>query len=253
MNALARAELPKLRTTRMPAWLLVGTVAMVVVTIAATIPSTESTNAVPSLDDPALLARTLGVSFLWPQLTVALLGVLTYTQEVRYGTISSTLLVEPRRRRVLAAKGAALVLASALFTMAILVLTIATSVALIGIRHGNATLGAEFWQVALSAILVMALSALIGLAVGALVRHQIIAVTATLIWLTAGEHLLIEALPQVARWTPGGATAALLQLGTAATTTGTLLDAPIGGLILVGYTAAISGLAFIVTPGRDVL
>jgi hypothetical protein len=89
--------------------------------------------------------------------------------------------------------------------------------------------------------------------VGALVRHQIIAVTATLIWLTAGEHLLIEALPQVARWTPGGATASLLQLGTVATTTGTLRDAPIGGLLLVGYTAAVSGLAFIVTPRRDVL
>jgi hypothetical protein len=45
----------------------------------------------------------------------------------------------------------------------------------------------------------------------------------------------------------------LLQLGTVATTTGTLLDEPIGGLLLVGYTAAVSGLAFIVTPRRDVL
>ena len=109
MIALARAELIKLRSTRMLGWLLIGTLAMVLVTIAASVPSTGSTNPPTSLDDPALLARMVGVSFLWPQLTVALLGVLAYTQEERHGTITSTRLVEPRPHRVLAAKAGALV------------------------------------------------------------------------------------------------------------------------------------------------
>ena len=74
-----------------------------------------------------------------------------------------------------------------------------------------------------------------------------------LIWLTAVEHLLIDALPAVERWTPGGATYALLQLGPAVTTRGTLLDAPIGGLLLVGYTVAAVALALVVAPRRDVL
>ena len=253
MIALTRAELVKLRSTRMLGWLLVGTLAMVLVTIAASVPSTGSTNNPTSLDDPALLARMVGVSFLWPQLTVALLGVLAYTQEERHGTITATRLVEPRPHRVLAAKAGALVLASAVIAIATLVVSTAAIITLIRTRHGNATLGAEFWQVGAAVFAVLALSGLIGLAVGTLVRNQIVAVTATLVWLTAGEHLLIEALPQVARWTPVGATAALLQLGAEATTSGTLLNAPIGGLLLVGYTTATVVLALVIAPRRDVL
>ena len=253
MIALTRAELVKLRSTRMLGWLLVGTLAMVLVTIAASVPSTGSTNNPTSLDDPALLARMVGVSFLWPQLTVALLGVLAYTQEERHGTITATRLVEPRPHRVLAAKAGALVLTSAVIAIATLVVSTAAIITLIRTRHGNATLGAEFWQVVAAVFAVLALSGLIGLAVGTLVRNQIVAVTATLVWLTAGEHLLIEALPQVARWTPVGATAALLQLGAEATTSGTLLNAPIGGLLLVGYTTATVVLALVIAPRRDVL
>ncbi len=234
-------------------WLLIGTLAMVLVTIAASVPATGSADPPTSLGDPALLARMVGVSVLWPQLTVALLGVLAHTQEERHGTITSTRLVEPRPHRVLAAKAGALVLASAVIAIATLLVSTAATVSLIRTRDGNATLGAEFWQVAAAVFAVLALSGLIGLTVGTLVRNQIVAVTATLVWLTAGEHLLIEALPQVARWTLLGATAALLQLGAEATTTGTLLKAPIGGLLLVGYTTAAVGLAIVIAPRRDVL
>ncbi len=253
MTALTRAELLKLRSTRILWWLLAGTLTMVLVTIIASVPTTGPPHDVTSLDDPALLARMVGVSFLWPQLTVALLGVLAYTQEERYGTINSTFLVEPQRRRVLAAKGGALVLHSAEIAVATLVVSLVASTALIRARHGNTTFGAEFWQVAAAAFLVMALSALIGLSVGALLRNQIIAVTLALVWLTAGEHLLIEVLPQVARWTPGGATDGLLQLGAEATTSGTLLSAPIGGLLLAGYTATAVAAALVIAPRRDVL
>jgi hypothetical protein len=65
--------------------------------------------------------------------------------------------------------------------------------------------------------------------------------------------LLIDALPEIERWTPLGATFALLQLGPAVTTHGTLLDAPIGGLLLLGYTTAVVALALVVAPRRDVL
>lgn len=253
MNALTSAELLKLRSTRMLAWLLAATLAMVLVTIAATVPSTSSATNATSLEDPALLARIVGLGFLWPQLTVTLLGVLAYTQEVRYGTITSTLLVEPRRTRVVAAKGAALVLAGVVVVIATLVVSIPASIAVIHSWHGNATLGAEFWQVITAGFVVMALSGLIGLSVGALLRNQIVAVTTTLVWLTAAEHLLIDALPQVARWTPGGATNGLLQLGAEATSKGTLLDAPIGGLVLAGYATLAVVLALIVTRRRDVL
>lgn len=252
MIALTRAELVKLRSTRVLCWLLVGTLAMVLMTVAASVPSNASANTPTSLDDPALLARMVGVSVLWPQLTVALLGVLTHTQEERHGTITSTRLVEPRPHRVFAAKASALVLAGGVIAITMLGVSTAATTTLIRTRHGNATVGAEFWEVTAAACAVLALSALIGLGVGTLVRNQIVAVTVVLVWLTAGEHLLIEALPQIGRWTPVGATAAFLQLGPEATS-GTLLDAAVGGLLLGGYTALAGIVALVVPPRRDVL
>lgn len=253
MNALIRAELLKLRTTRMLAWLLLATLALVVVTVAANVSSADADDVALPLHDPALLGQVLGISFGVPQVLITVLGVLAFTQEVRYGTITSTFLVEPRRSPVLVAKAVALVLAAVVIAAATLVVSVALITALIGAKDGNVTTGSRFGQVIAAVFVAMVLYGLIGLALGALLRDQIVAVIATLVWLGPAEHLLIDALPKVGRWTPGGATFGLLQLGPALTAHGTLLNAPVGGLLLLGYTAAVSGLAFIVTPRRDVL
>jgi hypothetical protein len=253
MSALVRAELVKLRSTRSQPWLLLATLAMVVLTAAFTVPSAGAQNNPLSLDQPTLLARIVGVSFGFPQLTMVILGVLAFTQEVRYGTVTSTFLVEPRRTRVLAAKGVGLVFVSVVITTATLVVSVIVSAALIHSRHGDATPGPEFWQMSAAAFSVMALSGVTGVAIGAIVRNQIVGVIAVLVWMNAVEHVLLDALPAVGRWTPGGATYGLLQLGPAITTSDTLLDVPIAGLLLVGYTAAIMLLAVAVAPRRDVL
>jgi ABC-2 type transport system permease protein len=253
VSALVRAELLKLRTTRTLAWLLLATLAMVVVTVAASVPSANEPDAGLSLHEPALLPRLVGISLSVPEVIMALLGVLAFTQEIRYGTVSSTFLVEPRRHRVLAAKGVALLLAAVVITTATLLVSFTVSVVLIRAKDGDVTAGLEFGQVVAAVFAVMMLYGLIGLAIGALMRNQLVAVTATLVWLTVAEHLLLDALPQAARWTPVGATYGLLRLGPIVTTGGTLLDAPIGGLLLVGYATAALALALIVEPRRDVL
>ncbi len=253
MNALVRAELLKLRSTRMLPWLLLATLAMVVVTVAFSVPSANATNNPLSLDEPTLLARIVGISIGVPQVTLSLLGVLAFTQEVRYGTITSTFLVEPRRSRVLVAKGGSLLLAGVVVAAATLVVSSGVGIVVIRARHGNVTVGTDFLQVAAAVVIVLALYGVIGLAVGTLLRNQIVAVVAVLVWETLAEHLLIDTLPAVARWTPWGATSGLLQLGPAGISSGTLLDAPIGGLLLVAYTAAAAALALVAAPRRDVL
>ena len=252
MNALVRAEVLKLRSTRMLAWLLLATLAFVVLTVVFSVPSASATDTTLSLDEPALLARLVGDSFGVPGVTMVLLGVLAFTQEVRYGTVSSTFLVEPRRSRVLVAKGVALILAGVAITVPTLALSTTVTMALIRSKDGNVTTGVQFGQVAAGVFVVMALYGLIGLAIGALVRNQIVAVVAALVWLLAAERLLIDALPQVERWTPLGTTLGLLQLEPVGTTRGGLLDAPISGLLLAGYTTAAVALALIVAPRRDI-
>ena len=126
-------------------------------------------------------------------------------------------------------------------------------VALIGSRDGDVTLAAQFWQMVAAAFVVMAAYGVIGVAVGALVRNQIVAVVAVLVWMLAVEQIVIAGLPGDRTVDARGATYALLQLGPELGLEGKLLSAPVGGLVLLGYTAAALTLALLLTPRRDVL
>jgi ABC-2 type transport system permease protein len=253
VNALVHAELLKLRSTRMVAGLLLAMAALVVITVLATVPTVGATNPPVPLDQPALLARAVGASFGVAAVLMVLLGVLAFTQEFRYGTASSTFLVEPRRNRVLTAKWLALTIASAPITLGTLVLAFTVSIPLIRSRDGNVTSGAELWQVVAAAFVVLAVFGVIGVGVGALVRNQITAIVGVLVWMLAVEQLLTSSYPAVGRWMPEGAAVGLLQLGPAATTKGALLPAPASGIVLAGYTAVVSAFALVVTARRDVL
>lgn len=237
----------------MPAWLLLTTGCLAVLLVAVTVPQVGAKNSPLSLDEPGLLARAVGIGVGGGELMVLILGVLAFTQELRHGTATSTFLVEPRRSRVLVAKWLALALVSAVIAAATLVVSITVSVVLIRSRGGDVTAAAQFWQMVAAGFVVMAAYGVIGVAVGALVRNQIAAVVGVLVWMLAVEQIAIPAFPALGRWMPGGATNALLQLGPAISLDGKLLSAPVGGLVLVGYTAVAVALALAVVPRRDVI
>ena len=71
--------------------------------------------------------------------------------------------------------------------------------------------------------------------------------------LTHAQLMVIPLFPEVGRWIPFGAATSLLQLGPSYGFDGVFLSAPMGGLLLDGYTAAAAALALVVTPRRDVL
>lgn len=252
MRALIDAEVLKLRSTRLLAGLLFGALCLVVLTVVVNVPTVGHDDRV-SLDDPALLAGVVGVSVAVPQVLVCLLGVLAFTQEFRYGTASSMFLATPRRTSVLAAKWIGLTLASVPITVGTILVSVTVGIPLIRSRDGSATAGAELWQVVVAAVVVLAACALIGVGIGAIVRNQIAAVVGVLVWMLAVEQILVQEFPSVGRWTPVGATFGMLQLGPLTMSDGTLLDPPIGGLVLAGYTTVVCVLAVIVMPRRDVL
>ncbi|MEV0409757.1 ABC transporter permease [Streptomyces sp. NPDC050448] len=117
------------------------------------------------LTAPALFGLLVG------QVSVMVLGVLTITSEYGTGMIRTTLTAAPDRARVLTAKY--LVFAAVAF------LTVAGSVALVGLasailrggpgagRHG----GGE-WAHALTGCLYVSLLGVLGLAIGAMLRHS---------------------------------------------------------------------------------
>lgn len=253
MKALLDAELRKLRSTRATALLVLATLVLVVLTVATTVPGVIEENSALSLDDPALLASVVGNGFGAPQVMMTLLGVLAFTQEFRYGTITSTYLSKPRRTRVLIAKGLSLALASIVITAVTLAVSLTFGIALIRSQDGDVTVAAQFWQTVGAGIVVMAAYGVAGVAIGALVPNQIAAVVGVLIWMLAVEQMVIPLLPEVGRWMPWGAATSLMQLGPSYGFDGVFLSAPMGGLLLAGYTAAATSLALVVTPRRDVL
>jgi ABC-type transport system involved in multi-copper enzyme maturation permease subunit len=237
----------------MTAGLLLGTFAMVGLTIAVSVPKVGDESAGVPLDDPGLLAAMVATSLAVPGVLIVLLGVIAFTQEFRYGTATSTYLGEPRRERILVAKVLSLGLASVAVTIATLVLSLPFCIVLIETRNGEASLGAQFWQTLPALFAFMVAYGAIGVAIGALVRHQIAAVTGVLVWMLAVEWTVIPPFPAIGRWMPGGATNSLLQLGPELQLDGKLLSPAMGGLVLVGYTVAAVALALLVTPRRDVL
>ena len=253
MKALILAEQLKIRSTRTQVALLIATLAFVPWTAALTIPKEGAKNVPVSLDDPRLLAVAVGNSFGASLVLMLLLGGVAFTQEFRYGTVTSTYLVEPRRTRILVAKWVTLALAGGVVTTLTLMVSVPFSAALIGFRGGEVSFGATFWTMTAAGFVVLPVFGVIGVAIGALVRNQITAVVAVLVWMLALEQLVITSYPEVGRWMPGATTFVLLQMGPSIDPDGKLLSVSVSGLLLAAYAAVAVSVALRLTPKRDVL
>jgi ABC-2 type transport system permease protein len=250
MTALVKAELLKLRTVSLPAWLLLVTLALVVLSVLATVLTAGMEGAPLQRDDPQLLAIAVA-SASGGNIPVLILGILALTQEFRFGTATPSFLVTPRRERVLLAKLAAMSLTGLAFAVVSAAVALVVALSLLALRGDPITWGSNVGEVLLGVGLVMLLYGPIGVAVGALVRNQIAAVVGALAWTFVIEQLLVALLPSVGRWTPGGAANAVLQLGEVATTRGELLPVWGGALLLIGYALVLAAVGARLTLRRD--
>jgi ABC-2 type transport system permease protein len=208
MIAQIRAELLKIRSTR-------TTIALILAMIALTLLLTLLTGL---LTHPAGLAGTedqrdlLSVSSLAGVFS-AIAGVLLVTNEYRFGTIRPTILFNPARSHVLAAKAVAGALAGIVFG--------AVGVA-IGWAIGYAILNGRGIPVVLSSgdILLLTLGGLagaalwgaIGAGLGAIIHNQVGAVLTLLAWGLVVDNLLFGLAPSVGRFMPDRASDALIGL-----------------------------------------
>jgi len=239
MTALVRAELLKLRTVQMTAWLFVATLTVVGLEVLAFVNGAGEGEGPAQRHDPHLLAVAVA-SASAGEVIVMIMGILAMSHEFRFGSATSTFLVTPRRGHVVGAKLIALAVVGLGFALVSMAVAVPLSVWLIRARGGIVTWDGQVADVLLASVLVMVLYALLGIAVGALVRNQIAAIAGSLTWLFIMEGVLAGLLPDVAKWTPGGATGAAIQVGTWAGTDHMLRPWGLGILVLVGWTALIA-------------
>lgn len=227
MRALLRAELIKLTTTRTALGLVVGASVVAGLGAFSTITSAKPEDlARPVHDQHFFMLASINLA-----LFALILGVRSFTDEFRHGSIVPTVLAAPDRSRVVLAKvattGAAGAVLAGVAQAAMLILAVPL------IEAKAAHLAFEATDVVAVGGLMMAgaLWTAIGVAVGALVRHQVAAVVGALVWVLAVENLGAGLLGDAARFLPGQAAHALAQ----ASQVGSLLAPAAGGVVLVAY------------------
>ena len=247
---LVSAEILKVTSTKMWLALLIGLVLWTSIGIAATILApTQPGQGVPTLESDAGIRNVFaqaGVAYLF----AIVLGTLGMTQEVRHQTLTSTLLAEPRRNKVMVAKMAAYGVIGAIYGAVGIAWGYALAFALLPLRDHAPIPTEALWQIAGGAVLGCALFAVLGVALGTLIRNQIAAVVGVIVWVAFIERLIVVLLPDIGKWLPGGALNGVLQA------TGfngaTYLPVWAASLVLLAWTALFGLLAALTTQRRDV-
>jgi ABC-2 type transport system permease protein len=253
MTGLVRAELLKIRTT-WAWWLLLIISVLFTVTgvvfsaIASFLPQAQNSQ-VPGLDSVEGL-RSVYAAAGQAYIFTLILGILGMTTEYRHMTITPTLLAEPRRGRLVAAKMVAYLFAG--FGFALVTIGVSLAIALILIKALGYSLtlpGLDIPLIITGGMLASTLYAIFGLSLGALIRNQVAAIVSALVWIFLGEALLVQLLPQVGRWLPGGAVMAMMDAGASE---GKLLPVWAGALLFVAYILFIALAGAMLTERRDI-
>jgi ABC-2 type transport system permease protein len=157
------------------------------------------------------LRRLIGAGFavggVW---MAAIAGVLCVTGEYRYKIMTTSLLVEPRRWRLLAAKAVASLIWGIGIAIASLLLVGAMGIPLLTTQGGSVSaLFDQAGAVLPGFFAAFALLALFGAGLGTLIKNQIAAVVTILAVTFIIEPVFDGLLPEVGRWLPFAASAAL--------------------------------------------
>jgi ABC-2 type transport system permease protein len=250
MNRLVRSELLKLRTVPMTAWLLAATVLVAALEVMGFVLGAGDGVGPGQRHDPDLLSYAVA-SASAAEIIVMVLGIMILTHEYRFGTATATFLVTPRRGSIVGAKMIAVSLLGFGFALLSMAIVVPLSVWLIHLRGGPLTWDHKVAEVLLAVVVVMVLYGPLGIAIAALVRNQIAAIAGSLTWLFVIDGVLAAFLPDVERWTPGGATGAVLQVGTWVGTKD-MLPPWLGGVTLIAWTALFALVGTRVAVRRDI-
>jgi len=243
MIAQVRAELLKIRSTRTTIGLILGMIVLVLLFTLLTGLLTHPSGLASREDQRQLLSLgSLAAVF------SALAGVLLVTSEYRYGTIRPTILFNPERSHVFAAK----VVAGALAGVTFGVLSEA-----IGWAIGYAILDGRGISVVLSSgdILLLTLGGLagaalwgaIGAALGTIIHSQVGGVITLFAWALVVDDLLFGLVPSVGRFTPTRAQDALMGLRVQH-----LVSPGVGAITLIAWAGALSLIGIALSVPQDI-
>jgi ABC-2 type transport system permease protein len=234
VNATFRAELFKHHTTRTALGLLAAMLGLVLLAVSLHGFGLAALNFDTTSKQVTIL---FGWGEVFGALFAALLGAMSITGEIRYGTIRPTFLITPERSRVVIAKVWAAMLIGAGFGLIAGAVAASVGTAALKARGIDVLLdGGDYALVIGGAAAASALWAAIGVGVGAVVRSQVPALVGIVVWLLFVENLLVGdvgGVGDLGRLLPGAAGRAISGQDPA-----TLVTPAIGVILLTFYAAA---------------
>ena len=242
---MLRGEFRKWATTRANLGLVAGAAAVSALSAFSTITSADPRSLSDALhSQPLFVLASINIG-----LFALILGVRSFTDEFRHGTIAWTVLSVRDRWRVIAAKAAISALAA--LAMALVAQLVMVVVALLSATAKGATLGLETSDALAMVGLAVAAAAwaALGVMVGGMVRHQVPAVVGSLIWVLVVENLASGFLGDAGRFLPGQAAHALANAPIGAD----LLPAWAAATVLAAYLAALAPVAVASLSRRELL
>jgi ABC-type transport system involved in multi-copper enzyme maturation permease subunit len=202
-GAALRSELTKIRTVRSTYWTLVALIAITVIIGASTCALTGPGQTGPGYDPTyfSLDGLILG------QLIIAVLGALTITSEYSTGMIRTSLVVQPRRGTVFAAKAAAFAIVTLAAGLAASFTSFWLGQAILARRHLGTSLGQpHVLRAVIGAGLFLAVSGLLALGLGAVFRYTAGAIIAaiTVLFMSLILEVFLPGTVQAAldKWIP---------------------------------------------------
>jgi ABC-2 type transport system permease protein len=247
MKNLIHAELLKLRTTRMIYGLALAAVALAPISVVGAITSAGRSGGGPALGSGEGIRNVMS-SASAGGVVLLIIGIMIMAMEFRHSTVTSTFLVTPKRGKVVTAKIVAAGIVGTGVAVISAGLTLAISVPWLASKHVHVDiLSHNTGVVLLGGIAAMMIYAAVGVGLGSLIRNQTAAVGVALAWVLVVEALLVGFVPEVGKWIPGGAAAALT-----GATNRAALPMWAGALLFAGYglVFAVAGTRF--TMRRDV-
>jgi ABC-2 type transport system permease protein len=243
VKALVKSEFLKLSTDRSSYGVFAALLAIMVLGVFAIV--TDATT-VELADTPLHRLPFLQFGPTGLGLLILLLGIRSFADEFRHGTITPTLLVTPRRGQVVVAKMLAYALVGLAFSLIADAIMLAVAVPLIASRGVGVSISTGDLLATLGGVaLGTSLGAVIGVGVGAVVRHRVPAIVGAIIWILVVETFVTGRWPDVGKFLPGQAANSLAQQPGE-------LAAWTGGLVLGTYVAVWGTAALIAIRRRDI-
>jgi hypothetical protein len=259
MSRTVRAELMKVRTTRLWWGLLIGLVVLVVLNAAVLAAFAGSDTgpggpSLPALDTPDGFRSALSSGFQSGYLLAAVLGTIIGAADNRHRTATQTFLATPSRGQVVLAKmltgaGFGAVYAVTTQLVSVVVVSIVAAVRGAGTQLGD---GSVLQSLALGVPGVM-VWCVIGVSLGVLLRNQVAAILVAVAVIYLVDTLLSLGLhaahaDEIVKFTPNNASTAVVQGFTGYD----LLPWWAGVIVLLAYSAAIAVCGWWLSLRRDI-